>query len=160
MERQSQIDVTQWQATARRWNYTPEMQFFARLINTALIECKCMLGVAVVSRGVLVATPLPSAHTDWRPSDAALLARDWIARSGDEISYRFVGFATCCLCLGAVVDPSRVSLLATIDAAGDYDNDKAWARLEQLRSRPIEDDTEPLFAAPRCIPAVDQGTLF
>ena len=160
MESRSQLDVSRWQAGVRHWHYSPEMQYFARMINTALIECKCALAVAPLSHGALVATPLPSAKSDWIPSDAALLARDWIARSEDERAERFVGFPTCCSCIGADVEQSRTNLLAVIDAAGDYDNDEAWARLERLSQQVIEDDTEPLFLAPRCIPALDQMALF
>lgn len=148
---------------ATGWNYCPAMQFFARFINVALIDCKCTLGVAPVSRGVLVAVPLPGADAKAVPSDEALLARDWIARSedpADPSQRRYLSFPACCAQLGADVERSRVALLMAVDSAGDYDTDECWARLEELDARELEDDAEPLFDAPRVVPVVDQLRLF
>ena len=146
-----------------RWSYTPSMQFFARFINVALIDCGCNLAVAPLSRGVLVAVTLPGADAKARPSDEALLARDWIARSEDPTdahSRRFLSFPGCCAQLSADAEQSRLELLAVIDTAGDYDNDEAWARLDELSAREPQDDVEPLFDAPRVVPALDQLALF
>jgi hypothetical protein len=54
----------------------------------------------------------------------------------------------------------RPALLALIDQAVDTDNDEAWARLEELSAREPADDVEPLFDAPRIVPALDQAVLF
>jgi hypothetical protein len=145
------------------WNYSPAMQFFARFINVALIDCHCALAVAPVAHGSLVAVTLPGANAKARPSDDALLARDWIARSedpADKHSRRFLSFPGCCAQLSADVEQSRLALLAAVDSAGDYDNDEAWARLEELSAREPKDDAEPLFDAPRVVPALDQLALF
>jgi hypothetical protein len=147
----------------RTWNYSPSMQFFARFINVALIDCRCTLAVAAVSHGVLVAVTLPGADAKARPTDEALLARDWIARSeepADTHSRRFLSFPGCCAQLSADVEQSRLSLLAVIDSAGDFDNDEAWARLDELSACELQDDVEPLFDAPRVVPALDQLALF
>lgn len=147
----------------RSWNYTPALQFFARIINVALIDCGCNLAVAPISRGVLVALPLPKTDPKARPSDDALMARDWIARSeepANKRSRRYLSFPACCAQLGVSAEASRSSLLAVIDNAGDYDNDEAWARLEELNAQEIKNDDEPLFDAPRIVPVLDQMTMF
>jgi hypothetical protein len=147
----------------RQWNYCAAMQFFARVINVALIDCKCALAIAPVAHAALVALPLPGADPAGRPTDDALLARDWIARSespADGRVRRYLSFPECCGQIGVDVEASRTALLAAIDAAGDYDNDEAWARLEELSARELPDDVEPLFDAPRVVPALDQIALF
>jgi len=147
----------------RQWNYCAALQFFARVINVALIDCKCALAVAEVSHGTLVALPLPGASAQARPTDDALLARDWIARSESPENghtRRYLSFPECCSQLGVDAESSRTQLLAAIDNAGDYDNDEAWARLETLSAGELADDVEPLFDAPRIVAALDQIALF
>ena len=159
-------DVDKWQAAKRPWSYTPTMQFYRRMIEMALIDCNCCMGITALSHGVLVALPNPSADPASTPTDDALLARDWIARSetsaprGFLLERRFLSFATCCEQLGANVEGSRVALLDAVDRAADFDSDDAWARLEVLSQSEPKDDIEPLFDAPRIVPAIDQLSLF
>jgi hypothetical protein len=162
MAEQSKLDVSKWQAAARQWNYTPVLQFFVRFIQVALIDANCDLVIFPQSRGVLQAMPAPGAKPTARPTDAALLARDWIARSepGSASKRRFRSFVECCDRLGIDADKERITLLNAIDMAGDFDNDEAWARLDELSARGLQDDAEPLFDAPRCVPAMDQLALF
>jgi len=163
MEQQSKLDVSNLQPARREWSYTPTMQFYRRMIEMALIDCNCSLGIAALSHGVLVALPNPSADPASTPTDDALLARDWIARSETPAPFgerRFLSFATCCEQLGANVEGSRVALLDAIDRAADFDSDEAWARLEVLSQSEPKDDVEPLFDAPRIVPALDQLSLF
>lgn len=154
---------------APEWNYSPALQFFARMINAALIDCKCCLGFARCSHGALVAVPLRGAAPDAVPGDEALLARDWIAGSvtpADLKQRRYLSFAECCRQLGVEWERSRANLLAVIDAAADYRfavegfSTATGVRLEQLRRADLPDDAEPLFDAPRVVPAVDQMPLF
>jgi hypothetical protein len=166
MEQQSKLDVSKWQAARRQWSYTPTMQFYRRMIEMALIDCNCSLGIAALSHGVLVALPNPSADPAATPTDEALLARDWIARSetptprGFFQEHRFLSFALCCGQLGVNVEGSRVALLDAVDRAADFDSDDAWDRLEVLSQSEPKDDVEPLFDAPRIVPALDQLSLF
>lgn len=155
-------------AGERQWNYCPAMQFFARLINVALIDCKCALAVAPVSHGTLVALPLPGVYAPVigpreRPADEALLARDWIARSespADGRLRRFLSFPACCSMLDVDAESSRLALLAAIDSVGDYESEDVDARLEQLSAAELPDDVEPLFQTARVVPALDQMILF
>jgi hypothetical protein len=145
------------------WNYSPALQFFARMINAALIDCKCCLGFARNSHGALVAVPLRGAAPDAVPSDDALLARDWIAYSitpRDLTQRRYLSFAECCRQLGVAWEQSRANLLAVVDKAADYSTDAVRERLAALRVADLPDDVEPLFDAPRIVPAVDQISLF
>lgn len=154
-------------AGERQWNYSPAMQFFARVINVALIDCGCVLGVAPVSHGTLVALPLPGVHAPvigprTRPTDEALLARDWIARSAspmDGRTRRFLSFPECCSQLDVDAERSRLSLLATIDGVGDYESEDADRRLDALNDAELPDDYEPLFETARIVPAFDQYSL-
>jgi hypothetical protein len=166
MKQQSKLDVSKWQAAAREWNYSPTMQFYRRMIEMALIDCNCSLGITALSHGVMVALPNPSADPASMPTDEALLARDWIARSEAPApceeceECRFISFAMCCEQLGANVDGSRVALLDAVDRTADFDSDESWTRLEVLSQAESKDDVEPLFDAPRIVPAIDQLSLF
>jgi hypothetical protein len=100
---------------------------------------------------------------DGRPTDEALLARDWIARSEPipaGAPFEFVSFPECCERLGVAADGWRVALLERIDKAVDFDLDELWARLEEIGATEPKDDPEPLFEAFRCVPALDQMALF
>jgi hypothetical protein len=163
MAQQSRMDVNSWQAARRQWNYCPALQFFARMVCVALIDCKCTLAVAPVACGSLVALALRGADPAAVPTDEALLARDWIARSlspADRMERRFLSFDECCAQLSVDAEKSRVALLAAVDAAGDYDTDENWERLAELIAREPMDDFEPLFDAPRIVAALDQMALF
>jgi hypothetical protein len=162
MAQQSKLDVSKWQADRPHWNYTPVMQFYVRFIQVALIDANCDLAIFPESRGVLQAMPAPGAKPTDRPTDAALLARDWIATSapGSVSKRRFVSFPECCEQLGIDADAERVALLNAIDEAGDFDNDETWERLEAISATEPPDDDEPLFEAWRIVPALDQMNLF
>jgi hypothetical protein len=138
------------------------MQFYVRFIHVALLDCNCMLAIFPLAQGLLRAVPQPGALATDRPTDAALLARDWIATSAPMRAEkrRFISLPECCEQLSLDADAQRVALLAVVDLAGDYDNDEAWERLEQLRTAEPQDDDEPLFDAPRLVPELDQLNLF
>jgi hypothetical protein len=147
MAQQSQLDVSKWQASRRQWLYTPVLWFYWRTVEAALLDVRC--------------------DAEGRPTDQALLARDWVARSErSEIrgqgsgKRRFVSFPECCEILGLNTEAERIALLDMIDKLGDFDSDEAWARLEALSNAPPMDDDEPLFDAPRVVPALDQMRMF
>ena len=82
------------------------------------------------------------------------------AAGAGRMPREYVSFPECCQMLGLDADVERVAMLETIDRAVDTDNDEAWARLEELSASEPLDDVEPLFDAPRCVPALDQMVLF
>ncbi len=139
-------EVSKWQRGRPTWHYDPTMQFYFRL-------AMCALHDAMQSR-------------DGIPTDHALLARDWFARS-DSIQpastrREFVSFHECCHWLGLDTDTERIAILAMIDARADFDTDECWERLERL-SESNPDDAEPLFEVPdmfRVVAVRDQGMLF
>lgn len=143
MAEQSKLDVSRWQAARPRWVYTPTLWFYYRMIEVAFLDARTQKG--------------------GKPTDEALLARDWIARSTPPVAraaHEFVSFPECCAMLGLDAEQERLALLDAIDKAVDLDNDEAWARLEELAARTPVDDVEPLFDAPRVVPALDQISLF
>ena len=142
MAEQSKLDVSKWQAARPRWVYTPALWFYFRMVEVAFLDARTQEG--------------------GQPTDEALLARDWIARSqaAPAGSHEFVSFPECCSMLWLDAESERLALLAAIDKAVDSDNDEAWARLEELAARDPLDDVEPLFDAPRVVPALDQLALF
>jgi hypothetical protein len=139
------VEVNRWQMGRPQWNYHPTLTYWHRFILTAMHDAFQVEG--------------------GKPTDEALLARDWFATSspGIEVNGRreFVSFPECCHWLDLDVDAERVGVLAAIDAHADFDTDEAWSRLEVL-SAAIPDDTEALFEVPdvfRVVPVRDQGTL-
>jgi hypothetical protein len=143
MAQQSKLDVNRWQAGRPKWLYTPVLWFYYRMIEVAFLDARTKQG--------------------GKPADEALLARDWIARSestSPRAPHEFVSFPECCRMLGLNPDAERLALLDAIDKAVDIDNDEAWARLEEVSAREPLDDVEPLFDAPRVVPALDQIALF
>ena len=147
------LSVNKWQANRPRWNYSPTMQMYFRIIQVAQMEAM-------------------EIGPDGTPTDEALLARDWFAASELESEYQadcqYVSFPKACEALGLNLDAERVAFVKLIDdhaeAIGmDFDTDECWARLEYLKSRPLADDEEPVFALPdwaRVVPAVDQAGLW
>lgn len=132
-----------WQRDLAVLTYTPVLWFYYRMIEVAVID----------------------AHIteDGKPTDDALLARDWIACSEERpagAAYEFVSFPECCKLLGVDADAQRVALLERIDKAADFDTDELWDRLEEISKAEPKDDPEPLFDAFRCVPALDQMALF
>jgi hypothetical protein len=143
MAQQSKLDVSKWQASRRAWQYTPVLWFYDRMVEVALLDAMSQAGLQV--------------------TDNALLARDWIARSElapPKPPRKYVSFPECCQMLGLNAEAERMALLEMIDRQADCDNDEAWARLEVLSASEPADDIEPLFDAPRCVPALDQMTMF
>jgi hypothetical protein len=137
------LDVNRWHACRPQYTYTPAMWFFHRLIESAYLDA-----TAIVDR---------------RPSDEAILARDWIACSIELPAASepgFVSFAECCHWLGIDANTEMVGLLEKIDQLGDFDTDEAFERLESLSLQEAADDPEPLFEDMRIVPAVDQLTMF
>ncbi len=61
MAKQSKLDVSKWQAARPRWVYTAALWFYYRMIEVAFLDARTKEG--------------------GNPTDEALLARDWIARS-------------------------------------------------------------------------------
>jgi hypothetical protein len=103
---------------------------------------------------------------DGKPTDEALLARDWFARSQQtppiDGRREFASFDEVCHWLGLNADVERISILEAIDARADFDNDECDARLDEL-SASNPDDDEVLFDVPemfRVVAVRDQGSLF
>jgi len=142
MAEQSTLDVSKWQTARPRWVYTPALWFYFRMIEVAFLDARTQEG--------------------GKPTDEALLARDWIARSqpAEAGAHDFVSFPECCEMLGLNHEIERLALLNAIDKAVDVDNNEAWERLDELSAREPIDDVEPLFEAPRVVPALDQMALF
>jgi hypothetical protein len=148
MSQQTQLDVSKWQASRRKFLYTPVLWFYYRMIEVAFLDAR--------------------ATVNGKPTDAALLGRDWIARSepvarpanAPALPWEYVDFPECCRMLGLNPDVERTALLEMIDRAIETDDDECWARLEVLSASEQVDDVEPLFDAPRVVPALDQLTLF
>jgi hypothetical protein len=155
MVEQSKLDVSKWQAARRQFLYDPALWFFYRMIEVAFLDA---------STGNPMIGPLrPGEARPIYATDESLLARDWIARSQSapaRAPHEFVSFPECCEMLGLDAERERMALLETIDKAVETDNDEAWARLDELSAREPVDDVEPLFDAPRVVPALDQLALF
>lgn len=189
MAEQSSLDVSRWQAATRGFVYTPVLWFFVRMIDVAYLDAQTIYPASVPGQrtapcaapppllsGMAIPMvvsedePLPASALKYpgKPTDEALLARDWIARSEAAptwayalgASHEFLSFPECCQILGLDPDVERAALLEVIDKAVDSDNDEAWARLDELSAREPQDDVEPLFDAPRVVPALDQLALF
>lgn len=139
MARQSTLDVSKWQAARPRWAYQPVLWFYHRMIEVAYLDA--------------------CTQANGAPSDAALLARDWIACSQPG-RHEFVSFPECCEMLGLDPETERLGLLGAIDAAVDMDTDDAWARLADLAAHAPQGDLTPLFNAPRVVRVLDQMTLW
>lgn len=152
--------VDKWQQGRPQWNYNPALQFWWRFVQ-------CTVADAMETE--YPAGPLRPGES-WpidacRPSNEALLARDWIATSTPAGVFngkrKFVSFDECCFWLGCNADAERVGLLALIDAGQDFDTTESWERLEVLRDGEPE-DTEALFELPdmfRVVPVRDQLTI-
>jgi hypothetical protein len=166
MAQQSSLDVSKWQAARRQFQYHPALWFFYRMIQVAYLDAR-------------TTEPMIGPLRDGKrrpeiPTDEAILARDWIARSEpvDPHAYlprpgqaewqrrEFISFPECCGMLSLDPEKERGPLLAAIDHASDLDTDQAWARLEQLAAREPVEDAAPLFDAPRVVPVLDQISLF
>lgn len=154
------LNVSKWQAATRPWNYTPAMQFFARMIARAEIDalaaqrfvCPYLADVSEAPKGELEI---------W---DTAIMARDWIRRPAPEPRADREGYLAsfdhCCDALGIDADAKRLEMLARIDAAVDFDCDEVWARIDYLAENPPDDNEAPLFTGMRVVPELDQMCMF
>jgi len=154
----AKLNVSKWQAARRGPAYTPVLQFFWRQIKMAMFEA---LRVGALE------PPFPAPFPTYRPGDkwdAAIMARNWIARPAPDPKLDREGWMTsfdaACIALGCDPDTERLWMLEKIDAAADFDTDEVWARIEYLTTNPPDEMDEPLFDAPRCVPVLDQGNLF
>src|SRR2546423_420258 len=98
MAEQSKLDVSRWHAARPRWVYTAALWFYYRMIEVAFLDARTKEG--------------------GNPTDEALLARDWIARSQPPAAgapHEFVSFPECCQMLGLDPEQERVALLDAID---------------------------------------------
>jgi hypothetical protein len=137
-------DDSRWQTDRPVWAYTPVMQFWKRLIETAMIDAEdCRNGV---------------------PTDRALLARAWFARPTPDPLLEPEEYATCfsfaCHVLNLNEEAERLAFLSMIDAFGDYDTDECWERLEALQTKPLIEEPEELFHSFRVVPELDQMSMF
>jgi hypothetical protein len=143
MVQRAQLDVSKWQASRPGWNYTPVLWFYHRTLYQAWLDACSM--------------------RERQPTDAALLARDWIARSEPAPAlapHEYVSFPECCRILGLNPDAERADLLERIDRIADFDTDETWERLEALSAAEPSYEPEVNFNAFRVVPALDQGCLF
>lgn len=100
---------------------------------------------------------------DGLPTDDAIIAMDWLFRDadphGDLVTY-WMSFKNCCHVLNAdwrrLRGNIRVYLGYQCIATAQADT----ARVNALLSVPLQGDDEELFEAIRCVPVLDQGSLF
>lgn len=157
------LNVSKWQAARRRAFYDPTMQFYLRMIRTALDEAKAVKGVPCIYREAAL-DPLAYEGVPSESWDSAIMAREWIARDTpdrhkDEDGY-FLSFAHCCEVLGLDADYEATWMLREIDACADFDTDEVHARVEYLTNNPPDEVEEPLFEAFRVVPQLDQMNMF
>jgi hypothetical protein len=121
----------------------PESLFYFRLIETALEEAQD--------------------GKQGRPTDEAVLARDWIARPAPDCMDRdtyLASFTQTCDVLEISEIVLRSRLLQMIDARHEFHTRECAERLAKLIAMPLDGDEEELFAAPRVVPVRDQTSLF
>ena len=98
-----------------------------------------------------------------KPTDEALLARDWIVRPSpartDRLAF-ITSFQFACELLELPVDEMRARMLRVIDAKANFLTRDAIDRLERLKAEPLPGDEVERFAAPRVVPSRDQQRLF
>jgi hypothetical protein len=155
------LNVSKWQAARRKTFYDPAMQFFLRLVRTALDEARAVKG--------LPCPTLPEGYGVWWGAhadvwDRAIMARDWIAREtpdrhADECGY-LLSFQHCCEVLGLDADREGTWMLREIDGCADFDTDGVHARVQFLIDNPPDEVEEELFEGFRVVPSVDQGCMF
>ena len=136
------LRVDKWQCGRPQWSYSPILQFYWRFVMTTMMDAQ------QIENGI--------------PTDEALLARDWIARSEPDPDREYISFPECCAALGCDVDAERVAILEFIDKQGDFDTEECDARLDVLSAK-NPDETDHLFELPdwaRVVPALDQISLF
>ena len=149
-----------WKRDLTPFRYNTVLWFYYRMVEVAYLDSKMA--------GRMVGPLRPGEKRPVFVSDEALLARDWIARSESApdwayargAEHKFLSFPECCKMLGLDADAERVALLARIDSEVETDTEECWARLEVISAREPVDDIEPLFDAPRVVPALDQMALF
>lgn len=155
------LNVSKWQAARRKKFYDPTMQFFLRLIRTALDEAKAVKGVPCPYWDGMAEQAANALFESW---DSAVMARDWIARETpdrhkDECGY-LLSFEHCCEVLGLDADYEATWMLREIDECADFDTKEVHARVQFLAENPPDEVEEELFGGMRVVAAVDQGCLF
>ncbi len=167
------LAVSKWQAARRKAFYDPAMQFFLRMIRTALDEAKAVNGVPCPYLVGWDATGEPCymgheagalSPAKWQSWDDAVMARAWIAREtpdrhGDECGY-ILSFEHCCEVLGLDADHEATWMLREIDECADFDTEEVHARVQWLTENPPDEVEEELFEGMRVVPKLDQGSLF
>ena len=154
------LNVSKWQAARRKTFYDPAMQFFLRMIRTALDEAKAVKGVPCPYAALGVACTL-SVMESW---DSAIMARHWIARETpdpheDPCGY-LLSFEHCCNVLGLNADYEATWMLRQIDECAEYDEEEVHARVEFLTQNPPDDVEEEIFEGFRIVAKVDQMSMF
>lgn len=162
------LNVSKWQAARRKTFYDPAMQFFLRMIRTALDEAKAIKGV-INPYAAFAAAGIP--QSDWRTDcpdaqswDDAIMARDWISRQvpdrhADQCGY-LLSFEHCCEVLGLDANYEATWMLREIDECADFDTDEVHARIQFLIKNPPDDVEEELFEGFRIVAKVDQMSMF
>ena len=163
----AKLNVGKWQAARRAPSYTPVLQFFYRQIWMAMFEALRVKGQAEPYSCAIPDEQYGRRLENSRSRelwDAAIMARNWIASAAPDPEIDREGwvlsFDAACIALGLQPDYERTWMLEKIDAAADFDTDEVWARIEYLTDNPPDETEEPLFDAPRVVPALDQGCLF
>ncbi len=138
------LNVDRWQCSRPEWNYSPALQFWWRIGQVAWFDAM-------------------KTRKDGSPTDEALLARNWFARSepeknanGERESF---SFEEVCDWLSLNLEAERVAVLAAIDACADFDTEECDARLEAL----LNGQPAPRFDLPddyRFVPERDQMSMF
>ncbi|QNI37502.1 hypothetical protein [Edaphobacter albus] len=167
------LNVSKWQAARRKQFYDPAMQFFLRMIRTALDEAKAVKGVACPYVGGWYANGSPMEFavankvfklSDWQSWDDAIMARHWIARETpdrhlDPCGY-LLSFEHCCELLSLNPDYEATWMLREIDECADFDTEEVHTRIEFLTNNPPDDVEEELFEGFRVVAKVDQMSMF
>lgn len=146
-------------------------KFFKRQIWMAMFEATRVKGVLCPYPMALAtefdemcaahASTLTTATRLW---DEAIMARAWITRTAPLASADphgwLVSFDAACESLGVNADHERLWMLEKIDACADFDTPEVYQRIDYLTANPPDEVVEALFDAPRCVPELDQGSLF
>lgn len=166
----AKLNVNKWQASRRGPRYTPVMQMYLRQIRMAMFEALRVKAMACPYVDEFWTNP-PSPQfksMNWAGNlwDAAIMARDWIARPAPlpsvDLHGYLLSFDGACEALGLNADHERVWMLAKIDEAADFDTDEVYARIAYLTANPPDEQEDELYPeAPRNpVKALDQGCLF
>jgi|GEM_PF-2197058 len=167
------LNVSKWQAARRKQFDDPAMQFFLRMIRTALDEAKAVKGALRVR---MSADGMPM-DLRWSSVTATRclrsrsgshgttpLWRHWIARETpdrheDPCGY-LLSFEHCCELLSLNPDYEATWMLREIDECADFDTEEVHARIEFLTNNPPDEVEEEIFEGFRIVAKVDQMSMF